>query len=133
MIRTAKWSGSNGNRLGRQKKRACWAAFGVHACMAFGSLDLKGTAYTRHVLALASVNPAFGSSGRHGAKHGLDTMLPHANNRYTRVALDQLAAHAADEEAKRIVAEHGELGLRVSCRRKRPDLIAFGCHKNLAS
>ena len=101
--------------------------------MAFGSLDLLGIAYTRHVLALASVNPAFGPSGRHGAKHGLDTMLPHANNRYTRAALDQLAAHAAVEETQRIVAEHGELGLRVSCRRKRPDLIAFGCHKNLAS
>ena len=57
------------------------------------------------------------------AKQGSDTMLPHASNRYTRATLEQLAAQAAVEETKRIVAEHGELtGLRITCRRKRADL-----------
>ena len=55
------------------------------------------------------------------AKQDLDAMLPHANNRYTRATLEQLAAQAAVEETKRIVAEHGELVLRVTCRRKRAD------------
>ena len=49
-------------------------------------------------------------------------MLPHASNRYTRATLEQLAAQAAVEETKRIVAEHGELtGLQITCRRKRAD------------
>ena len=55
-------------------------------------------------------------------------MLPHASNRYTRATLEQLAAQAAVEETKRIVAEHGELaGLRNTCRRELTGLDdAFG-------
>ena len=65
------------------------------------------------------LHPAQAGDFLSGAKQGVDTMPPHASNRYTRATLEQLAAQAAVEEAKHIVAVHGELtGLRITCKRK---------------